>query len=121
MTEVAHSMTSGAPAASGQGYPWLKHYPADVRWDMKIQPQPLFTLLDRAVSVHGGRTCTNFLGKTTTYREIGALVDRAAAGSGYLPRENIEVLYFEVLHYFEFSPISAEGRGMTCEQICSGF
>ena len=80
MTEVAHSMASGAAAASDQGYPWLKHYPADVRWDMKIQPQPLFTLLDRAVSVHGARTCTNFLGKTTTYREIGALVDRAAAG-----------------------------------------
>jgi hypothetical protein len=37
--------------------------------------------------------------------------------SGYLLRDNIEVLYFEVLHYFEFSPTSAERRGMTCEQI----
>ncbi|MBA4171620.1 MAG: dicarboxylate--CoA ligase PimA [Hyphomicrobium sp.] len=66
-------------AASHQ-YGWLAHYPANVRWDSVIKPEPLFTLLDRAVANHGGRPCTNFLGRVNTYKDIGALVDRAAAG-----------------------------------------
>ena len=36
--------------------------------------------MDRAVANHGNRPCTNFLGRTMTYKEIGALVDRTAAG-----------------------------------------
>jgi long-chain acyl-CoA synthetase len=37
-------------------------------------------MLDASVARYRGRTCTNFLGKTLTYREIGALVGRTAAG-----------------------------------------
>ncbi|MBA4192879.1 MAG: dicarboxylate--CoA ligase PimA, partial [Planctomycetaceae bacterium] len=66
--------------ATPQPYGWLAHYPANVRWDAVIKPEPLFTLLDRAVANHGARPCTNFLGRVNTYKDIGALVDRVAAG-----------------------------------------
>ena len=44
------------------------------------QPQPLYQLLDDAVAKYGARPCTNFLGKVLTYRDIGRMVDQAAAG-----------------------------------------
>jgi long-chain acyl-CoA synthetase len=69
----------GAPGAAPQ-YPWLRHYPRGVEWDHKFAARPLYSLLDDAVAKHGGRPCTDFLGKVLTYAEIGKMVDRAAAG-----------------------------------------
>jgi long-chain acyl-CoA synthetase len=40
----------------------------------------VYSLMDRAAARHGARTCTNFLGRTTSYGEIQGLVERAAAG-----------------------------------------
>lgn len=60
--------------------PWLNHYPADVDWFKTYEAKPVPALLETAIAQHPTRTCTNFLGKTTSYAEIGALVDRAAAG-----------------------------------------
>ena len=60
--------------------PWLDHYPPDVDWFKSYEAQPLPALLDAAVAQNASRPCTNFLGKTTTYGEIGAAVDRTAAG-----------------------------------------
>ncbi|WP_240989603.1 long-chain-fatty-acid--CoA ligase [Salipiger mangrovisoli] len=37
-------------------------------------------LLDQAVRLHGDRPAMHFLGRRYSYRELGALVDRAAAG-----------------------------------------
>jgi long-chain acyl-CoA synthetase len=68
--------TLGGP----RGYPWLKAYPAGVDWHMPLDPAPLYKLLDDAVANRPTQTCTNFFGKTTTYSEIGSLVDRATAG-----------------------------------------
>lgn len=59
---------------------WLKSYPSNVDWHRHFPPTPLFQLLDDAVARSGSNICTTFLGKNLTYREIGALVDRAAAG-----------------------------------------
>ena len=71
-----------APADARQPgtYQWLTRYPKGVDWHQKITPAPLYQLLDDAVAKFGSRPCTNFLGKVLTYREIGAMVDRAAAG-----------------------------------------
>ena len=60
--------------------PWLDHYPPDVDWFKSYEAKPLPALLDDVVARNPSRTCTNFLGKTTTYGEIGTLVDRTAAG-----------------------------------------
>jgi long-chain acyl-CoA synthetase len=71
-----------APADARQPgtYQWLTRYPKGVDWNQKLTPAPLYQLLDDAVAKFGSRPCTNFLGKVLTYREIAAMVDRAAAG-----------------------------------------
>lgn len=61
-------------------HPWTKHYPEHISWDHTHDPCPIGEFLDRAVRDYPQSTCTNFLGKKLTYGEIGALVDRAAAG-----------------------------------------
>ena len=70
----------GAAADSRANPRWLKSYPEDIAWRQTFEPQPLYTLLDRAVARFGTRPATNFLGKTMTYAQIGQLVERAAAG-----------------------------------------
>ncbi|HXF53580.1 MAG TPA: long-chain fatty acid--CoA ligase [Hyphomicrobiaceae bacterium] len=79
MSTGTHAMAEGAKGAAPQ-HPWLRHYPAAVKWDQQFSAQPLYALLDEAVAKHGGKPCTDFLGKVSTYREIGALVERAAEG-----------------------------------------
>lgn len=51
-----------------------------VDWDSPIAEEPLFAMLDRAVADYADRPYLSFLGRTWTYGEIGALVDRAARG-----------------------------------------
>lgn len=64
----------------GQPFAWLNRYPAGVDWHKPIPPQPLYSFLDEAAARHPSRTCTNFLGKTTTYGEIHRKSERVAAG-----------------------------------------
>lgn len=45
-----------------------------------IPPRLLTDLIDGAVRDHGGRIAIDFLGRRWSYAEIGAMVDRAAAG-----------------------------------------
>jgi long-chain acyl-CoA synthetase len=77
-------MTSALQSAdmrSGEAaYPWLRHYPRDVDWHQTFKAGPLYELLDSAAAKYGSRIATNFLGKTTTYREIMQASERAAAG-----------------------------------------
>ncbi len=65
---------------TGTDYAWIKSYPAGVDWHTPLEAAPLFDLIDDAVARSSARPCTTFLGRTLTYGEIGALVDRAAAG-----------------------------------------
>lgn len=57
---AAGSVTSGRPAT--------------------IAPRLLTDLLDAAVRDHGGREAIDFMGASTSYAELGRLVDRAARG-----------------------------------------
>ena len=68
-----------APAPT-RPYPWEAHYPAGLSWDFELAPKPLFAVLDEAVARYPERPCLDFLGRKSTYREIGRLVDRAAMG-----------------------------------------
>ena len=47
---------------------------------MTLQPTSLPGMMDDAVARYGDRLCTNFLGKTLTYAELGQLSDRVAKG-----------------------------------------
>ncbi|MFP5516232.1 MAG: long-chain-fatty-acid--CoA ligase [Alphaproteobacteria bacterium] len=70
----------GEAARTLPDHPWLASYPPTVDWAMPIPTRPLPELLDGAVARHGAKPCLNFLGKRTSYRELGQLVDRAARG-----------------------------------------
>ena len=61
-------------------FPWEARYPASLAWDFALEPRPLFTLLDDAVATFANRPCLDFLGRKSSYREIGQLVDRATKG-----------------------------------------
>ncbi len=60
--------------------PWLSSYPDSIDWRMDLPEIPLGEVLDRCVQDYGARVCTHFLGKETSYREIGDLTARAARG-----------------------------------------
>ena len=77
------SNASGGPHDHGSDaarMPWLAHYPPGVDWHKQYEPAPVYALLDSAIATNSAGTCTNFLGRTMTYGDIGQMVDRAAAG-----------------------------------------
>lgn len=61
-------------------HPWEASYPPGCRWDAPIEPGTVPDLLDRAVARWGDRPALEYRGRRIAYRELGALVDRAAAG-----------------------------------------
>ena len=67
--------TSGAVAF----HPWSDVYPKEIDWHAPIPPRPLFTLVNEAVESHPEVVCTNFLGRTLTYAQIGGRINEAAA------------------------------------------
>lgn len=69
-----------ARGTDAPAYPWLRSYPKEVGWNLAAEPAPLSTLLERAAARSPDRPCTNFLGASLTYGEIGDLVARTAAG-----------------------------------------
>jgi long-chain acyl-CoA synthetase len=79
-------MTSAADARAGAAvreappFQWLAKYPTGVDWRQSFKPVAVHQVLAASAARYAGRTCTNFLGRTLTYREIGDLVDRTAAG-----------------------------------------
>jgi long-chain acyl-CoA synthetase len=60
--------------------PWLKSYPPGIVWDASFPAHPVTRFLDEAVERFGERPCLDFLGKVSSYREVGDLVRRAAKG-----------------------------------------
>lgn len=60
--------------------PWLHAYPEGVRWNAELPVQPVPTLLDEAVARWPEKPAHEFMGRTLSHRELGALADRAACG-----------------------------------------
>ncbi|MFP5472910.1 MAG: long-chain-fatty-acid--CoA ligase [Gammaproteobacteria bacterium] len=60
--------------------PWVASYPAGVRWDADLTIRPVPQILQDTVANYGERPAVDFMGKKLNYRELGAAVDRAAAG-----------------------------------------
>jgi long-chain acyl-CoA synthetase len=59
---------------------WEKSYPAGVTWNATFPVAPLYSLLDEAAAKFGDKYLCDFMDKRFTFREIAALVDRAAKG-----------------------------------------
>ncbi len=60
--------------------PWIASYPPGVRWDAPLPTHAVAKLLDDAVARWPGQPAIEFMGRTLSYRELGALADRAAEG-----------------------------------------
>jgi long-chain acyl-CoA synthetase len=80
--DTGPSTPYASPSVEGdqRPFPWEAHYPPELGWDLELAPRSLSALLDDAVERHGERPCLDFLGRKTTYKELGQLVARAARG-----------------------------------------
>lgn len=72
--------TIPADAPLVRPFPWEARYPPGLSWSFDVASRPLFALLDDAVARYPDRPCLDFLGRKSSYKEIGQLVDRAAKG-----------------------------------------
>ena len=106
-------------------HPWIKSYPDGVRWDAPLATLPVQQLLDDAVARWPDHPALEFMGRTLSYREFGALADRAAKGFQqlgvkpgvhvglYLPNSpHYPIAFFGVLKaggtVVNYSPLDAE-------------
>ncbi len=113
------------PASASAATPWTKSYPAGMRWDAELPILPVQQLLDDAVARWPERPAIEFMGEVISYRELGALVDRAARGLQalgvkpgvhvglYLPNTpHYPIAFFAVLKaggtVVNYSPLDAE-------------
>src|SRR5436189_4790441 len=60
--------------------PWFARWPADLPRSLTYPDVPVQDLLRRTAGQHGDRPAVTFYGKTLTYRDLDAAVDRFAAG-----------------------------------------
>jgi long-chain acyl-CoA synthetase len=73
----------GAAAQPGQPWserPWTNSYGPGVPADLVLPKGSLVDLLDQSVRRYGSKTALEFFGAGTSYRELGKLIRRAAAG-----------------------------------------
>jgi long-chain acyl-CoA synthetase len=106
-------------------FPWTRSYPAGVRWDAELPLMPVQQILDDAVARWPERPALDFMGRVISYRELGELTDRAAAGLQrlgvgpgvhvglYLPNSpHYPIAFFGVLKaggtVVNYSPLDAE-------------
>ena len=61
-------------------HPWLRSYPAGIDWDAPLKAEPVYQILEDAVTKWPDRPAIEFMQRKFSYRELGALVDRAANG-----------------------------------------
>jgi len=60
--------------------PWFLHYPEGIPHTLSITPETLSTMLSRSAQRFSRRPALYFFGKTLSYRECHALVERFACG-----------------------------------------
>ncbi len=72
--------------------PWIKNYVGGTPADIEIPDGPLWNLFDKAVEEFPDNTAIYYQGTTTSYRELGELVNRAANGFRKLGVEKGDVV-----------------------------
>jgi long-chain acyl-CoA synthetase len=60
--------------------PWVKSYPPEVRWNAPLELSSVQSVLEKAAERFGPRPALDFMNKRTSYAELDALANRAAAG-----------------------------------------
>ena len=74
------SAITSQPADANTSPAWLKQYPPGIDYAMDLTPRPLTTLADAAAARFPARPAVTFKGKSMTYKELAAAIDRTAAG-----------------------------------------
>ncbi len=69
-----------AELPSANALPWVANYPEGISWSMEIKPEPLPALVTKAARQFPTHPALTFLGRTTTYAELAAEIDRVATG-----------------------------------------
>jgi long-chain acyl-CoA synthetase len=60
--------------------PWIKSYPAGVRWDAEIPLTPVQQILEESASKWPNNPAVDFMGRKISYSELDDLANRAANG-----------------------------------------
>ena len=60
--------------------PWIKSYPAGVRWDAEIPVTPVQQILEDSASNWPNHPAIDFMGRKISYSELDDVANRAAAG-----------------------------------------
>ncbi len=116
--------TPSTLTANPPTYPWLKGYPEEVQWDSTFQPHPVGQILDDAIQRFGKLTCTDFMGKTTSYHNIGQMVQRATKGLqtiGVKKGSKVALLFPNCPSHivFYFAILKAGGTVVNCNPLYS--
>ena len=83
--------------------PWVKSYPAGVRWDAPIETGAVQGILEQAAAAWPDRTALDFMGTRTNYRDLNRLADNFAAGLqrlGVQPGVHVGIYLPNTPHYF---------------------
>ena len=49
---------------------WIKHYPKDIDWNAKIEPQTLGHMMAKSIARHPNQPCFSNFGSTLTFAEF---------------------------------------------------
>lgn len=77
---LANGFASNALESVNPSHPWLASYPQGISWGAPFELVTLTEHFERARRERGASPCTHFLGRSRTYQQIGALIDRTAKG-----------------------------------------
>jgi long-chain acyl-CoA synthetase len=83
-------------------HPWIHSYPAGLAWDVELPVMPVHEIVDRSAAQWPDLHAIDFMGRRTTYRELKALTDRAAAGFqrlGVKPGTHVGLFLPNTPHY----------------------
>ncbi len=61
-------------------YPWIASYPEGIKWDIPLEVQPLYHLLDETAAKHPQHLFLDFMGKKYSYGDIYQHVCHTAYG-----------------------------------------
>lgn len=73
-------MNKTLSASASESWPWLKNYPADIDWHATIETGPVTVMLDRTVRQFSAKPGFDFMGRVTSWGDIGDQVNRMAKG-----------------------------------------
>jgi long-chain acyl-CoA synthetase len=83
-------------------HPWVKSYPAGVRWDADIPLMPVQQILEDSAARWSGNPAIDFMGKKISYDELNQLANRAAKGFqklGVKPGVHVGIYLPNTPHY----------------------